>query len=123
PEVWNEYRQHRHRIVAKNLATTIILAFAGMDLVNPMRTLEIDLAQVMEQMYTHYYEITHELPAVPEQAVLDAVFAHLRKRTTNVIRNISTLTDESGRFDTRRFIGMCGQALRSPRALRELLGA
>jgi len=47
PEVYPQFKKNRHRIMAKNLATTIILAIAAHDLVNPMRTLQIDLAEVL----------------------------------------------------------------------------
>jgi rubrerythrin len=123
PEVWDEYRRNRHRIMAKNLATSLILAFAGMDMVNPMRTLNIDLAAILEEMYQHYYEVTHELPALPEQALFDVMLSRLRKQTPVVVKNIGMVTDENGNFDTRRFVGWCGDALRSPRVLKELLAA
>jgi len=123
PEVWDEYRKNRHRIMAKNLATSLILAFAGMDMVNPMRTLDIDLATILEEMYQHYYEVTHELPALPEQALFDTLLSRLRKQTPVVVKNIGMVTDENGNFDTRRFIGWCSDALKSPRVLKELLAA
>lgn len=123
PEVWGEYKKHRHRIMAKNLATSLILAFAGMDMVNPMRTLDIDLATILEEMYKHYYEVTHELPAFPEQALFDVMLSRLRKQTPVVVKNIGMVTDENGNFDTRKFLGWCSDALRSPRVLKELLAA
>src|SRR5262245_40661192 len=73
PEVYSEYRRNRHRILAKNVATTIILALAGYEFVNPLRILKIDLAEVMAEMYHHYNEVTHELPSFPDQAMMDKI--------------------------------------------------
>jgi hypothetical protein len=122
PEVGAEFRRRRHRIMAKNLATTIILAVAGADLVNPMRVLSIDLSDVMEQMYQHYQEVTAELPALPEQALVDSMLGLVRRATPRAIRAISALTTDEGDFDRGRMVAVCGAALRSPRALRDLLG-
>ncbi|HJZ85494.1 MAG TPA: ferritin-like domain-containing protein [Polyangia bacterium] len=123
PEVYPEFRKHRLRIMAKNLATTIILSLAGADLVNPMRALRIDLADVMEQMYRHYYEVTAELPAFPEQALLELLFQLVRRGTPRAIRTISAMTDEQGAFSSGRFLAACQRAVRSPRALRDLFAA
>jgi hypothetical protein len=120
-EVWGEFCKNRHGILAKNLATTIVLAIAAHDLVNPMRTLKIDLGDVMEAMYAHYHDVTSELPAFPEQAMLEAILDHLRKTTPNTIRAIARVTDGSGHIDARKLVHACEGALRSPRALRELL--
>ena len=58
PEVYSQFRKNRHRIFAKNLATTLILLAAGYELVNPMKKLDIDLAKILEAMYQHY-EVGH----------------------------------------------------------------
>ena len=120
-EVWGEFRKNRHGILAKNLATSIVLAIAAHDLVNPMRTLKIDLGDVMEAMYSHYKEVTSDLPVFPEQAMLEAVLDHLRKTTPTTIRAIGSVTDENGRIDAAKLVRSCEAAIRSPRALRELL--
>src|SRR5262249_50346356 len=39
PEVYEDFRRNRHRILAKNLATTVVLAVAAYEHVNPMRRL------------------------------------------------------------------------------------
>jgi rubrerythrin len=120
-EVWGEFYKNRHGIIAKNLATTIVLAIAAHDLVNPMRTLKIDLGDVMEAMYGHYHDVTSGLPSFPEQAILETILDHLRKGTPNTIRAIGSVTDGSGHIDARKLVRACEGALRSPRALRELL--
>ena len=120
-EVYGEFRRRRHVIMAKNLATTIILAIAAHDLVNPLRTLQIDLCDVMDQMYQHYEEVTGGLPAFPDQAVLDSLVRIVRGGTPRVIRSISQMTDGDGRLELGRMLALCERALRSPRALRELL--
>jgi hypothetical protein len=124
PEVHPEYKKHHRRILAKNLATTIILALASYELVNPMRALKIDLAEVMEKMYAHYADVTAGvgMRAFPDQATLDAVLTLVRNRTPVVIRAISSLTDDAGRFQSGRFVSLCAEAVKSPRALRSLLG-
>src|SRR5277367_5194496 len=67
-EVYGDLKKRRNTILAKNLATTIILAAASYELVNPMRALDIDLAEVMDAMYQHYQDVTSGLPAFPEQS-------------------------------------------------------
>src|SRR5262245_20510070 len=57
-EVYPEFKARRAQIMAKNLATTIILAVASYDLVNPMRVLDVDLSCVMDAMYQHYEDVT-----------------------------------------------------------------
>jgi len=47
----------------------------------------------------------------------------LRKETPKAIRRIVSVTDEHGRFDTERFIGLCARALRSPRELRSIFAS
>ena len=122
-EVFDDFAKNRHRIMAKNLATTIILAIAAHDLVGPMRAMKIDLESIMEAMYAHYHEVTSGLPAFPEQAVLEAVFAHLRRNTPRAIRTIGAMTTDNGDVDVRRFVAACEQAIGSPRALRDLFAA
>jgi rubrerythrin len=123
PEVYDEFRAHRHKIVAKNLATTMLLAIAAYEHVNPMRTLGIDLAEVLDAMYRHYDEVTAGLPAFPEQAVLETLLGLLRKTTPNVIHLIRNLTDAQGHVDSARLVHTAEQALRSPRVLRQLFAA
>jgi rubrerythrin len=122
-EVYDQFRKNRHEIMAKNLATTLVLALASYELVNPMRTLQIDLGEVMDAMYAHYQDVTSGLPAFPEQGVRDAMLAILRRRTPHTIRAIGALTGADGRVDVRRLVSACGQAIKSPRALRDLLAA
>ncbi len=122
-EVFDEFRKNRHRIMAKNLATTIILAIAAHDLVNPMRALKIDLGEVMDAMYQHYHEVTSGLPAFPEQALLESLVKFLRHGTPRTIRTIGAVTSRSGDIDLRRLVALCERALSSPRALRDLLAA
>jgi rubrerythrin len=123
PEVYAEFKRNRHRIIAKNLATTIVLAIAAHDLVGPMRALRIDLSEIMDAMYRHYDEVTSGLPAFPEQAVIDSVLTLLRKQTPIAIRNIGAITDNHGRIDSERLIAACARAVRSPRELRALFAA
>jgi rubrerythrin len=122
-EVYADLRKRRNAIMAKNLATTIILALASYDLVNPMRTLEIDLSKVMDAMYQHYGDVVGGLPPFPESGLRDAVLAHVRRRTPHAIRTIGAMTSEEGRLDLGRFVAACERAIKSPRALRDLLAA
>jgi rubrerythrin len=122
-EVWPQFRKNRHQILAKNLATTIVLAIAAHELVNPMRTLKIDLGEVMEAMYLHYHEVTRELPSFPERGMLDAILNHLRKNTPRTIRTIASVTNDRGNLDPKKLVRACEAAIRSPRALRDLLVA
>jgi rubrerythrin len=122
-EVYDQFKKNRHEIMAKNLATTIVLALASYELVNPMRTLKIDLGVVMDEMYQHYADVTAGLPAFPEQGLRDAMLTLLRKRTPKTIRTISSMTGTDGKVDIRRLVAACSQAIKSPRALRDLLAA
>jgi hypothetical protein len=124
PEVAREFKKHHRKILAKNLATTIILALASYELVNPMRALEIDLAEVMDAMYQHYREVTAELHlrVFPEQALLETVLATVRRGTPGVIRAISSFTTANGTLRTDKLVAACARAATSPRALRDLLG-
>lgn len=123
PDVEAEFHKHHRRILAKNLATTIILALASYELINPMQALEIDLTEVMENMYQHFAEVTGNLKQspFPERAALELVLKLVRTRTPHAIRTIASVTKPSGEFDARRFVSMCEKAATSPRALRELL--
>lgn len=123
PEVWTDFKRRRKRIVAKNLATTIILAIAAHDLVGPMKALRIDLAEVLEAMYRHYADVTEGLPAFPEQALLDTMLGLLRRTTPRVIRTIGAITTRDGELDAERLVALCEEALRSPRTLRALFAA
>src|SRR5205807_1237075 len=116
-------KKRRNEILAKNVATTVILAIASYELVNPMRTLKIDLAEVMDAMYAHYQDVTSGLPPFPEQGMRDALLGMVRKNTPRTIRAISALTNEDGNLELGRFVAMCGAAVKSPRALRDLLAA
>jgi rubrerythrin len=123
-EVHEQFRKNHTQIMAKNLATTVILLLASYDLVNPMRTLEIDLAEVMDEMYRHYDDVTSGLPKTfPEAALRDAVVSLVRKNTPRTIRAVSALTDDQGHLDAQRFVAACERAIKSPRALRDLLAA
>jgi rubrerythrin len=122
-EVYPEFRARRAQIMAKNLATTIILAIASYDLVNPMHALDIDLSSVMDAMYQHYEDVTGSLPPFPEQGLRDAVVGIVRRGTPRVIKTLEKATDENGHLELRRFVAACEQALKSPRALRDLLAA
>jgi rubrerythrin len=122
-EVYGDLKKRRNTILAKNLATTIILAAASYELVNPMATLEIDLTEVMEAMYQHYADVTGGLPPFPEEPLRAKVIDHLRKRTPHAIRTIGAVTGEDGRIDFGRLVAACERAIKSPRALRDLLAA
>jgi hypothetical protein len=122
-EVYPHLKKHRHEILAKHLATTIILLIAAYDLVNPMQTLDVDLAKVLDAMYTHYEDVLGGLPPFPEQGLRDAVMRHLRKGTPRTIARVATMTSGDGRMDMRRLVAACSHAIRSPRALRDLLAA
>lgn len=123
PEVYDEFRANRHKIIAKNLATTMLLAIAAYEHVNPMRTLGIDLGEVLDAMYRHYDDVTSGLPAFPEQAVLETLLGLLRKTTPGAIGLIHNLTDARGNVDPGKLVHVAEQALRSPRVLRELFAA
>ena len=123
PEVYSQFRKNRHRIFAKNLATTLILLAAGYELVNPMKKLDIDLGKILDAMYEHYQEVTGDLPAFPEQGIYDALLTMLRKGTPNTINVVQKLTGDGGRLDTKKLVWMCESAIKSPRALRELFAA
>ena len=122
-EVYDDFKKRRTEILAKNLATTIILAIASYELVNPMRTLKIDLSEVMDAMYTHYEDVCSGLPPFPEQGLRDAVMTLLKVATPRTIRVIEGLTSEGGHIDFRRLVHACEAAVRSPRALRDLIAA
>jgi rubrerythrin len=120
PEVYPEYKRHRHEIMVKHFATTVILALAGADQVGPMRTLDIDLATIMNNMYDHYADVTEGLPPFPDQAVFQTVLEVVQKSTPGVIHAIGAMTDDYGDFDRKRFLSACAHAMRSPRALRQM---
>ena len=122
-EVFPEFEKNRKRIIAKNLATTLILVVAAYDLVNPMRKLDVRLDEILDAMFQHYTDVTNGLPAFPEQALLEAVLSHLRKGTPRTIRFIGKFTDEAGNLEVGRFVSVCEQAIKSPRALRDLFAA
>ncbi len=123
PEVYPEFRRRRARILAKNLATTLLLCSASYELVHPMKHLSIDLATVMDRMYEHYQEVCDGLPAFPEQGVRDAILELLKRGTPQVIRNIERYTLVDGTVDKDRLVRDCARAVASPRALREMLAA
>jgi rubrerythrin len=122
-EVFGDLKKRRNTILAKNLATTIILALASYDLVNPMRALEIDLTLVMDAMYQHYADVTGGLPPFPESALREKVLEHLRRRTPHAIKTIGAMTRADGHLDLGRLVAACERAIKSPRALRDLLAA
>jgi hypothetical protein len=122
-EVFDQFAKNRHRIMAKNLATTIILAIAAHDLVGPMRAMKIDLEEIMEAMYQHYHEVTAGLPAFPDQAVLEALLRHVRRSTPRAIRTIGAITNDNGEVQVERLVSICERALKSPRTLRDLFAA
>jgi rubrerythrin len=122
-EVYGDLKKRRNTILAKNLATTIILAAASYDLVNPLRTLDIDLTEVMEAMYQHYADVTGGLPPFPEEALRTKVIEHLRRRTPKAIKTIGSVTGADGHIDFGRLVAACERAIKSPRALRDLLAA
>jgi rubrerythrin len=123
PEVYSQFRKNRHRIIAKNLATTIVLLFAGYELVNPMRKLDIDLSKILEAMYEHYQEVTDGLPAFPEKGAIDLILSLLRKSTPGAVAVVHKVTSEGGHIDGRRLVQLCETAIKSPKSLRELFAA
>jgi rubrerythrin len=123
PEVWDEFKKNRHRILAKNLATALVLALAAHDLVGPMRQLDISLEAIFKAMYDHYEEVTGSLPAFPEQALIESMMKLLRHVTPATIRSIGALTNENGEVDVTRLVNLCERVVKSPRALRELFAA
>ena len=100
-----------------------VLLLAAYDLVNPMNKLEIDLAEVLDAMYQHYEDVLGDLPPFPEQGLRDALMQRLRKQTPRTIAQVRAVTSKDGRVDVRRLVSMCSRALRSPRALRDLIAA
>ncbi len=123
PEVYPEFKARRAQILAKNVATTIILACAAYDLVGPLKVLDIDLSKVMDAMYQHYEDVTGALPPFPEHALRDTIVGIVRRGTPRVIRTLEQSTDATGHVELRRFVQACEEAIRSPRALRDLLAA
>lgn len=122
-EVYPDYSKNRRRIMAKNLMTTMLLAIAARDLVNPMKTLGIELDEIMAKMYDHYEDVVGGLPPFPEQAILDALLRHVRRSTPVAIRSLEAMTDNRGALDYGRMLHACEQALRSPRALARMFAA
>ena len=122
-EVYPYLKKNRHEIMAKHLATTVVLLVAAHDLVQPMDKLDVDLAQVLDTMYQHYEDILGALPPFPEEALRDALMKQLRKQTPRAIASVRAVTTVDGRVDVRRLVSLCSRALRSPRALRDLLAA
>jgi rubrerythrin len=123
PEVYGSFRKRRHEIMAKHLATTVILLLSSYELVNPLRTLKIDLAEVMDAMYAHYQDVVHDLPPFPEQGLRDALLTMLRKETPKAIRRVSAVTNADGRIEVGKLVEICSRAIRSPRALKDLIAA
>jgi hypothetical protein len=123
PEVYPAFKRARKRIMAKNLTTALILALAAHDLVRPLATLDIDIAEVMENMYAHYAAVTEGLPAFPDQAILDVMLGLVRKGTPVAVRTIFAMTNDRGEIDAERVIAACERALTSPRSLRDLFAA
>ena len=123
PEVFPQFKKNRRKILAKNLATTIVVAMATYHLINPMQKLDIDVADIMEAMYQHYSDVTHGFPAFPEQALLDTLVTMARRATPLAVRSIRALTTENGELKPERLVAACERALTSPRALREILAA
>jgi rubrerythrin len=122
-EVYPHLRKNRAEIMAKHLATTVVLLIAAYDLVQPMAKLDIDLAKILDAMYTHYEEVLGTLPPFPEQGLRDALMKRLRKQTPRTIANVKSVTSADGRVDMKRLVAMCSRALVSPRALRDLIAA
>lgn len=122
PEVFDQFKKNRHKILAKNLATTIVLAIGAHDLVGPMRKLDIHLEDILEAMYRHYHEVTNGLPAFPEQALLEALLKNLRWSTPLVVKTIGAMTDDEGQIDPARIVAACERVVSSPRSLRDLFG-
>jgi rubrerythrin len=122
-EVYPHLRRNRAEIMAKHLATTVVLLIAAHDLVAPMDKLDIDLATVLDEMYSHYEDVLGSLPPFPEQGLRDALMKRLRKQTPRTIANVRAVTSTDGRVDVGRLVALCARAIRSPRALRDLLAA
>jgi rubrerythrin len=123
PEVYPEWKKNRRKIMAKNALTTVLLAVAGHDLVKPLKILQLDLGEVLEAMYSHYESVTQGFPAFIDQALLDAIFAVIRRGTPPVMRVIQDMTDEEGQVQLRRILEGMERAVTSPRALRRLFAA
>jgi len=123
PEVYSQFRKNRHRIFAKNLATTIVLLAAGYELVNPMKKLDIDLAKILDAMYAHYQEVTGDLPAFPEQGIYEFLLERLRKQTPIAVSVVHKVTGAGGKLDGKKLVHLCEAAIKSPRALRQLFAA
>lgn len=123
PEVWTQFKARRHEIMVKNLMVTLVLALASYELVHPMKVLKIDLAEVMDAMYRHYFEVTGYASIFPEAAVFELILRFLRGGTPRVIHTIRNLTTAEGEVDVQRLLSVCQRALRSPAALRELFAS
>jgi rubrerythrin len=108
------------RIARKNATTAVLLLLASHRLVGPMRTLDIDLCQVMSSMYQHYDEVTGTHRGFAG-AFLTALLRVLDKLTPRVIDALGAIEDDEGRFDFERFSGLVERLVRSPRALARLV--
>jgi rubrerythrin len=120
PEVYPEWKKNRRKIMAKNLLTCVLLAVAGHDLVNPLKALKLDLAEVLESMYAHYESVTSGFPAFVDQAIIDLIFSLIRKGTPPMIRAVMATTNDAGEVELGRILASCERALTSPRELRAL---
>ena len=98
PEVYSQFRKNRHRIFAKNLATTIVLLAAGYELVNPMKKLDVDLAKILDAMYTALPRGDRRSPRVPRAgASTTRSSTMLRKNTPRTIAVVNKVTSDHGR--------------------------
>ncbi len=122
-EVRPQYEKNRARIMAKNLATLVVLTAASYELINPMNALNIDIGDVMGKMYVHYNSVVGTKGGFMEEAIVEFIMTQLPKRTRAMVRNISEVTASDGTLQPEKLIQKCEEALKNPRALRDLLAA
>lgn len=113
-------RWNATRIARKNATTAVLLLLATYHLVGPMRTLEIDLGEVMTSMYEHYDEVTGGHRGVPG-AFLTALLRVLQRATPAVIHALGAVESDDGGIDFDRISGLVDRIMRSPRALARLV--
>ena len=85
-----------------------------------MEALDIDLADVMTQMYEHYDQVTGAHRGI-SAGFLTALLKLLKVFTPAVIHTLGDVTDANGRFDFEKVAGLAERLSRSPRFLARVV--
>ena len=109
------------RIARRNATTVVLLLLATWDLVGPMKSLGIDLAETMTKMYEHYDQVTGAHRGV-SSAFLSVLLRFLHRFTPGVIHALGAVEDERGGIDFDRISALAERLVRSPRFLRRVAG-